>query len=269
MDFKQEIKALQSLITQLKTIQSPKKALNDFQLAEKLQKALSAAKAVPLSDLIDHLEKRKREIDQKITSALEERREKLLITARDAGTPHKRFGEYDRIGAFKVMYKGRKVRVELGSEMVCQFDETDGEKIFEVLKDEMEQLEHTPFDRDGFFKTIKEAYHLARVRDEVRDSWAPIRTLYVYVALLRNLQFGDFLKKPETKKFRDYSTAQFVYDLARFGQKGWLVENEALQTQTPNMATTAAGKTIALPDLDSLTGMGAQFAVLRVTKKGG
>lgn len=269
MDFKKEIKELQSLITQLKNIQTPKKTLNDFQLAEKLQKARSVAMAITLSDLIAQLEQQEFETKQKITASLDERREKLLFTARDAGTPHKRFGEYDRVGVFKVMYKGRKVRVEIGSEMVCQLDETDGGKIYHVLKHEMEQLESSPFEREEFFKTIKEAYHLARVRDEVRDSWAPVRTVYIYTALLRNLQFDDFLKKPATKKFRDYSTAQFVYDLARFGRRGWSVGGEVLQSQTPNMATTAAGKTIALPDLDSLTGMGSQFAVLKVSKKGG
>jgi hypothetical protein len=269
MEFTQEIKALQRLITQLKAIQAPKRPFNDFQLSEKLHNAYSAAKGITLGDLIASLEGQLNQINQKISVALENRREDLLIAAKDAGTPFKRFSDFDRIGPFKLTYKGRRVRVELGSETICQLEETEGRKIFNILMQEMENLERTPFNREEFFNTIKEAYNLARIRDEVRDLWAPIRTLYIYVALLRNLQFGDFVKRPEPKKFRDYPTAQFVYDLARFGRKEWSFGGEVLQTQTPNMATSTVGKTVTLPDLESMTVQGHQFAVLRVSKKGG
>lgn len=268
MDFNKEIKSLQFLVTQLKGLQKPKSRLNDYQLALKLSKAETAAKSVPLPELIDSIEEHLRQINEKIKISMEERREKLLICANESNFTYKRFGDYDRITFFKISYKGKRVKFEIGSELVCQFDETDGNKIFEILKQEYDKLRNTYFEREGFFQTVKDAYKIAINRENIRNSWVPIRTLYVYISLLRNLQFNDYLKKPNPKSIREYSLAQFVFDLARFGEKGWSIGDEVLQTQTPNMATTAAGKTVTLPDLKSVTMLGPQLAVLRISKRG-
>jgi hypothetical protein len=87
--------------------------------------------------------------------------------------------------------------------------------------------------------------------------------------LLRHLYLEDFCKKPETNRFRKYSKAQFVYDLARFGAKGWSVNNEALRSRTPNMATVGSGKTMIIPELRSAETPGIQVAVLKIEKTGG
>lgn len=267
MDYKKEVKELQTLARYLRALETTKKPLNDFQIVGRLQKAISAAKKIALEPLITSLDEEENRLKKRINHALEERRELLLKTAKNDDVPHKRFGEYDRIRPFKILYKGKKVQLELGSEPVCQFEETDGQKLYDLIHKKLEELEGTPFSREAFFSTIKDAYYLACSRKEDQNSWVAVTKLYLYVTLLRHLHFADFLKKPNSKKFRDYSTAQFVYDLARFGKYGWSFGKEALRTRTPNMASVAAKKTMALPELESVNTLGPQFAVLKVEKK--
>ena len=69
----------------------------------------------------------------------------------------------------------------------------------------------------------------------------PIRRLYPLVVLVRQSQDERFVKRPEQKSFRNYPMAQFVYDLARFGKDGWIMQGERLSTQTPNMASIQKG----------------------------
>lgn len=61
-----------------------------------------------------------------------------------------------------------------------------------------------------------------------------------------------------------YSSAQFVFDLARYGRSSWACGEYVLRTQTPNMNTVAAKKAVTLPDLDTVDKLGPQFAVLKV-----
>ena len=184
--------------------------------------------------------------------------------------PHKRFGDYDRVGPLKISYRGKKVKLEIGSELLIEFDESDGSKTFERAKLALDALEAEPFDREKFFRTIKDAVRLARDHGHMdRDGWFPIRTIYTHVVLLRHLHLEDFMKKPETNKLRKYSRAQFVYDLARFGSKGWSVNDETLRARTPNMATVAAGKVMIIPELRSPEGSGTQAAVLKIERIGG
>ncbi len=130
----------------------------------------------------------------------------------------------------------------------------------------MAALEAQPFSREDFFRSIKDAIRLARERGKDRDGWVPVRLVHVYVALLRNLQFEDFVNKPTARSFRDYSSAQFVFDLARFGKKEWSIGDETLRAQTPNMATVSAGKSLTLPNLEELDKLGHQFALVRIEK---
>jgi len=74
------------------------------------------------------------------------------------------------------------------------------------------------------------------------------------------------VNKPSTRSFRGYSSAQFVFDLARFGRKDWSSGDETLRGQTPNMNTAAAGKSLTLPNLDELDKLGHQFALVRIEK---
>jgi hypothetical protein len=184
--------------------------------------------------------------------------------------PHKRFGDYDRVGPLKISYKAKKVKLEIGSEPLAEFEESDGVKTLEKAKLALETLEAEPFEREKFFQTLKDAVRLARDHGRAdREGWIPIRAVYTYAVLLRHLHFEEFTKKPETNKFRKYSRAQFVYDLARFGAKGWSVNDEMLKSRTPNMATVAAGKAMIIPELRSLEGTGTQVAVLKIEKAGG
>jgi hypothetical protein len=269
MDLKQITKDLQRLVGGLRKIHTSKRPLTDEQRVTILHDAAAAAKGMALDALISWLEQETREAEGRLQVAIERRRESLLLAARNENVHHKRFGEYDRVELFKVSYRGKKVRLELGSEPVCEFEEADGERILERIQQESERLEKEPFSRDEFFRTMKDAIRMARARGLERDGWVSVRTLFAYVMLLRNLGFEDFVRRPGSRSFRDYSTAQFVYDLARFGRGGWSLGDEILRAMTPNMATVAAGKAMTLPDLDSLETLGPQFAVLRIENKGG
>ncbi|GAB6064266.1 hypothetical protein [Deferrisoma palaeochoriense] len=246
-----------------------RKELPDEKRIATLRSAIVAAQKLSLDGLLADLESELSDLERRINEHLTSRRERLLLAAREARVPHKRFGQYDRVGVFKVSYKGMKVRLEVGSEKVCEFAEGDGEKIFGRIQEEAAALEREPFSREGFLRTIKDACRIARERGQERDGWVQVRVLHGYVALLRHLQFEDFMKTPVAKKFRDYSSAQFAYDLARFGRSGWSLGDDMLRTMTPNMATVSAGKAITLPNLESVDTLGPQFAVLRVEKKGG
>ena len=270
MDLKTNILGLQKLTKILRTIQSPKKQLNDYQLSETLRKALNALDEARLDTLACSLSDEEKIVTERINKATDQRRENLLGAARSLSLPHKRFGDYDRIGPLKISYKAKKVKLEIGSEPLAEFDESNGVKVLEKARQALETLEAEPFDREMFFQTIKDAVKLARDHGRAdREGWVPIRSVYTYAVLFRHLHFEDFIKKSETNKFRKYSRAQFVYDLARFGAKGWTVNEEVLRSRTPNMATVAAGKTMIIPDLRSMEGSGTQVAVLKIEKAGG
>ena len=268
MDLGRHLKELQRLVGALKKLHATKKPLSDDHLAEALAEAIAAARLLNLSELLATLEQQARDVAGRIDSAVEHRRENLLKSARARDMPHKRFGDFDRVGPFKVSYKGKKTRLELGSELALEFEEVDGVKVFERIQQQLEALEKEPLARDELFRTIRDALRIARDRGKDRDGWVPVRSLYVYVALLRNLQFDDFVKRPTARSFREYSTAQFVYDLARFGRRDWSCGDETLRAETPNMATVSAGKAMTLPSLEEVGKLGLQFARVRVEKAG-
>jgi hypothetical protein len=270
MDLKPALIALQNLSRALKAIESPKRPLNDYQLVEALLKASAAAGEINLEDLKRALAAEGKTVSDRIAISLEQRRENLLNAAKVSGIPNKRFGDYDRIGPLKISYKGKKVRVEIGSEALAEFGEADGQKVFEKSQEALKALDDEPFERENFFKAMNDAMRLAKEHGRAdRQEWVPIRSVYTYFILLRHLYIDEFTKKPETNKFRKYTRAQFVYDLARFGGKGWSVGNETLRSRTPNMATVAAGKTMIIPDLKSVEAFGDQISVMRIEKLGG
>ena len=266
MSLTQHDKSITSLSRLLKIL-IRKKECTDIERYDNLQKALKAARAVSFTDLLIELEREGEEGKRKVDAALDQRREQLLRTARDSGIPYKRMTEYDRVGVFKVTYKGRKAQLSVGSETLVVLEESDGAKLFEAIQKEMEVLEKETFSREEYFEVLKVALGIARSKGQQKDGSVPVKTLYPYVALARQTQSDQFLKSPNTRRFQDYSTAQFVYDLARFGREGWSVGNEILSTQTPNMATISAGKSMALPVLDSIEGSGKPFATLKIKKK--
>lgn len=245
------------------------KVLSDYDKIVILQKAHDQAQAVSFGELSSEVAKLIEETQARIDAALEKRRETLLTEARNSGLVAKRFGDYDRIDVFKVSYKGKKIRLEVGSELVEEFVESDGSKALQRIQNERGKLDETPFKRERFFKLLHYSCFLSQRELGAADQWVPVRTVYAYLTLLRNLDSASFVKAPSQKNFSPYSTAQFVFDLARFGQSGWTCENYVVRSQTPNMSTVAAKKAVTLPDLISPDKLGPQLAVLKIVKSDG
>ena len=268
MELKPTINNLQKLTKALKALQSPKKDLSDYKMEEGLRRARMVVVEINFEELIRSLAEEENAIKEKIAASLQRRRENLLKAAQGSGMPYKRFGEYDRVGPFKISYKSKRVQIEIGSEQIAEIEEAEGEKVFENIVNTLTSLENEPFDRENFFKTFKDALTLAENHGQLdREGWVPIQFIYAKFVLLRHLYIDDFIKKPEKNRFRKYSKAQFLYDLARFGRKGWFLGDEILRSRTPNMATVAAGKAMIIPDLISAEGFGNQVAVMKIEKR--
>ncbi|MGB9616796.1 MAG: hypothetical protein ACPL7J_05690 [Desulfomonilaceae bacterium] len=268
MDISKVVKDINRLNLAMKKLVSPK-TVSDFEKVEQLKKALQEVRNVSIEELSSYLEQTLQQTQEVINRSLEERRETLLLSAREENLQCKRFGDYDRVDIFKVSYKGKKVRLEVGSESVCDFEESDGAKVLARIQEERRKLEESPFSRERFFQILQYAWLVAQREKKDTDGWAPVRLLHAYVAMLRNLDSDKFLKDPSPKKAQPYSTAQFVFDLARFGRHGWTCGEYVLRSQTPNMNTVAAKKALTLPDLEAVDRLGPQLAVLKIKKAEG
>ena len=216
-----------------------------------LGKAIAALQEIELARVLSDLNRQHAALVETRDNALELRRENLARSASEAGWPTKRLKEYDFAGGFQVSYRLERVTVRLGSEPLTTFDEPDGSRLFSRLQEEKSKLEGFPFVRQDFIESLKDAIHLARRQQKDRDGKVPIRTLYPLLVLARQGRDERFIKRPVAKSFTEYSMAQFVYDLARFGRDGWKTDRgERLCNQPPNMASIAKGATVTLPSLD-------------------
>ena len=265
MEIEKVVKDLNRLNTAMKKLASTK-AVSDFERVEQLKKALTESRTLAMHELAAHLEQLLEQTDSRIKKSLEERRESLLQASRTAEIQCKRFGDFDRIDIFKVTYKGKKIRLEVGSETVNEFQESDGSMILARIQEERRKLQNVPFFRERFFQILQYSCLLAQREKKDWDGWVPVRLLYSYVAILRHLDSEAFMKDPAPKRSVAYSSAQFVFDLARFGRTGWTCGDHALRTQTPNMTTVSAKKAVTLPDLDVVDKLGPQFAVMKIRK---
>ena len=213
-------------------------------------KAIAALQAIGLEDVLCILEKECAELVRRREDAFKDRREVLLRSAEEARWTVKRLKNYDFVGCFRVNYKKERVTILLGSELLSTVDEVDGKRLFAHLQSERKNLDEFPFERLNFFQSMKEALTLARAQGQDQDGKVPIRKLYPLMVIVRQSQNEHFLKSPGSKSFTDYPMAQFLYDLARFGQEGWKVDGRwRLSTQTPNMASVAKRVTVKLPTL--------------------
>ena len=157
---------------------------------------------------------------------------------------------HDYVGCFKVSYNQEHVIVEVGSETHCKFDEIDGTKLFAFLKDARAALDAVHFDPKVFFGVMKQAISWAKaqgLRAHGRPEVVPIRKLYPVIVLVRQSKDDNFFQRPTQRKFSDYSTAQFVYDLARFNRQVWQPETESLNFHPPNMIAIERGDYFELP----------------------
>lgn len=218
-------------------------------------------------DLLSSLEQEHAKLLEWRNSVLSRRRETLHRSAKEGGWPTRRLKDSDLVGCFEVRYKMERVTVRIGSEALESFSETDGTKLFSHLEAVRARLDNFPFERAAFFRMLKDAWSLAKAQGQHRDGKVNIRKLYPLVVLSRQSQDERFLKRPESKSFTDYPMAQFVYDLARFGQGGWVTDDgERLSNQTPNMATVAKGVTIVLPSLGGHEGSRTQLNAVWIQK---
>ena len=184
------------------------------------------------------------------------------------GWAAKRLTNSDIVGCFRIEYKATRATIHLGSERLGAFDEADGTRLFARIEEAKTGLDDFPFEREGFFRSLKEAVALAKAQGQARDGKVPIRGLYPLVVLVRQSQDERFFKQPEQTFFRNYSMAQFVYDLARFGKDGWIMQGERLSTQTPNMASIQRGATVRLPPLDG-SGNSQQLGMVWIQRVAG
>ena len=268
--------ARQSLPDVLKTLDRARKAVDLLVKARDtsrtgrisaLDKAIAALQEVDPARVLSALNGERSELVRSRDEALAHRRENLVRSAKEAGWPVKRLKEYDFAGGFQVSYKLEQVTLRLGSEALTTFDESDGASLFSRLQAERSKLEEFPFVRSDFIESIKDAIHLARQQGKDRGGKVPIRTLYPLFVLARHSRDARFLKRPVTKSFTEYSMAQFVYDLARFGRDGWKTDRgERLCNQAPNMASIAKGATVTLPSLDGDGSGGPQLGAIWVDK---
>ena len=232
-----------------------------------LDKAIAALQEIEPARMLSVLNRERSMLVQSRDESLEHRRENLARSATEAGWPVKRLKEYDFAGGFQVSYKLEQVTLRLGSESLTTFDEPDGASLFSRLQQERSKLEGFPFARPHFIESIKDAIHLARRQGKDRDGKVPVRTLYPLFVLARQSRDERFIKRPVTKSFTEYSMAQFVYDLARFGRDGWKTDRgERLCNQPPNMASIAKGATVTLPSLDGDGSGGPQLGAVWVDR---
>lgn len=232
-----------------------------------LDKTIAALKRINLDEVISVLNGQRSALAQSRDETLRHRREQLARSAKEAGWPVKRLKEYDFVGGFEVRYKLEQVKLRLGSEELTTFDELDGARLFLRLQEEKSKLEGFPFVRPDFIESIKDAIHLARRLEKDRNGKVPIRTLYPLFVLVRQSRDERFIKRPVTKSFTEYSMAQFVFDLARFGQDGWKTDRgERLSNQGPNMASISGGATVTLPSLDGDGSGGPQLGALWIER---
>lgn len=232
-----------------------------------LNKAIAALQEIEAARALSVLNRELGVLVRSRDEVLKHRRENLARCAKEAGWPAKRLKEDDFVGGFQVSYRLEKVTLRLGSELLTTFDEPDGASLFSRLQQERSKLEGFPFVRLDFIESLKDAIHLARRQGKDREGKVPIRTLYPLLVLARQGRDERFIKRPVTNSFTEYSMAQFVYDLARFGRDGWKTDRgERLCNQPPNMASIAKGATVTLPALDGDGSGGPQLGAVWVDR---
>lgn len=268
--------ARQFLLGVLRTLDRARKTLaplakaGDMSPADRnsaLNKAIDALQEIELDRGLSALKRERSELVRSREEAVKHRREKLDRSAKEAGWPIKRLQAHDFVGCFEVSYESERVTLRLGSELLTKFEAVDGARLFLRLQEERSKLDKFPFARVDFIELMKDAIHLARRQEKDRDGKVAIRTLYPLFVLVRQSHDDRFIKRPITASFTEYPMAQFVYDLARFGQDGWKTDRgERLCNQTPNMASIAKGATITLPSLDGDGSGGPQLGAVWIEK---
>jgi hypothetical protein len=108
-------------------------------------------------------------------------------------------------------------------------------------------MEKSPFSRVDFFRQVQSSYATCR-RTGTLDEFVSVLDLHRELFLERARLNEAFRKRPEPKNVPEYPLHQFVFDLARFIQKGVAVGDERLFTTTPSMRESAS--TVFVPNLE-------------------
>lgn len=245
-DFTQQTPHLKKLTFALAAA-SKAAALGGADAGMKLDAALKLAGQLDWPALVEGLKRARDEERSKREFGLQSRREKLLVSARAAGEPFEDGSHAIRVGLFRVEFKGESVVVSLGGVEVERVKEVDGEKLFNRLKELRASLEQSPFNRADFFKQLQASYATCR-RAGAMDEFVSVRDLHRELVLERARTSEAFRKRPEPKNVPDYPLHQFVFDLARFIQKGTAVGDDRLVTTAPAMRESAT--TVFIPNLD-------------------
>ena len=219
-------------------------------------------KAIDLPALGQLVESTRERFARELGESIGNRREDLDRAARDADISFKRYGEFDQFDVFKLIYKGEKVIVFVGSEKLKEMGVSDGAKLCADLKGELTRLKRPEFSRETFLRTTQLAVAMAREAGKAKEGKPKVRDLFPYLVAAFQVTSVDFPKRPSKATFRDYSMAEFAFDLARFGEDGWQCGRHTIRSQAPNMATQK--EALALPSKPGTAGASVQILSLWV-----
>jgi len=245
-DLSAHIKQLEKMVDALK--KADKAPLSEGDALSMLATALSSFDRFEVSQVRQAILARQTSVQEALEREVASRRHDLEQAARVAGLSVRRFSDYDKIDAFGVHYKGRKVKLKIGNEELIDFEETSGSKLFQRIVAERDQLNRMLLPREKFFGVMKTALAMARAEGKVVDGKVKIRELFPYIASARQLASESFRKRPSAKSFVDYTLAMIAFELSKFGdnEQGWACSGERLYNQGPSMANQH--EAVVLPD---------------------
>lgn len=201
------------------------------------EKAVQDCKSVDFGALQSALGLEHASLTRNWNDSLAKRREDLEKAARAAGIPFKRIGSVDQFDLLKLEYKREKVLIYIGSEKFKELAVAEGAKLSDDLRAELQKLRRQDFSRESFIHTLKLALAWAREAGKAREGRAKVRDLFPFFVVALQISSSDFVRRPSKNSFRDYSMADFAFELARFGEDGWECGNQRIGSQGPNMAS--------------------------------
>ena len=255
-------KRLEKLATLLrKALRSPD--ADNPEKARQIEEAVRLAGQIIWPEFLDELTRACEQIRTWQEANLQSRREKLLLAARAGGELFDEATRAVRVGIFRVEFEGESAVVSLGGVEVERTKEVGGEKLFKRLKELRAALEQCPLNRAVFFKQMQASYATCR-RAGATNEFIAVRDLHRELMLERARASEAFRKRPEPKNVPAYPLHQFIFDLARFIQKGVAVGDDRLVTTTPSMRESAG--TVFIPNLDHPLGNETPAARLAIKR---
>lgn len=202
-----------------------------------------------IQTLKDGIRSDQEDTKRKLSSSMNGRREEISNRAKLANLTYQRLGEIDRVDIFDLHYSGEVVEIKLGNLPHSSLIDADGQRAVDNLLQLRKELQSMCLPRERFFKCIRASIAMATSDGKASGGKVAVRELFPYLALRRQLESDKFLKRPEAKNFKEYSLADFAFELMNFGQNpalGWECEGQRLSNQGPAMATQ--DRAIQLPD---------------------